>query len=158
MSKRQNRCAWSLPDELWQRMQPLLPRYQKSCQGGQPRSDLRKVANGIFYVLRTGCQWKAAPREFGSGSTLHRYFQEWTVLGVFRKLWKAALLEYDELKGIQWNWLSVDGATTKSPLGGGKNWQKPDRSWQTGNQAIGTHRWSRRPVGRRGERRKHARH
>jgi transposase len=81
---------------------------------------LRKVANGIFYVLRTGCQWKAAPREFGSGSTLHRYFQAWTAANVFRKLWKATLLEYDELEGIQWNWQSVDGAMTKSPLGGGK--------------------------------------
>lgn len=153
MAKQRKRCAWIFPDELWQRMQPLLPRYRKSKKGGRPRVDLRVVANGIFYVLRTGCQWKAAPREYGSGSTLHRYFQEWTELGVFRKLWKAALLEYDELKGIQWNWQSVDGAMTKSPLGGEKNREKPDRSWQTGNQAVGAHRWLRRAVGRRGERR-----
>lgn len=74
----------------------------------------------MFSVLRTGCQWKAVPREFGSGSTLHRYFQEWTSHGVFRKLWKAALLEYDERLGIAWNWQSMDGAMTKSPLGGKK--------------------------------------
>ena len=101
MAKQRKRCAWILPDELWQRMQPLLPRYRKSRKGGRPRVDLRIVANGIFYVLRTGCQWKAAPREFASGSTLHRYFQEWTEAGVFRRLWKAALLEYDELEGNQ---------------------------------------------------------
>ena len=126
---------------------PLLPRYQKSPKGGQPRNDLRMVADGIFYVLRTGCQWKAAPKEFGSGSSLHRYFQDWVEAGVFRKLWKASLLEYDELQGIQWNWQSVDGAMTKSPLGGEKNREKPNRSWQAGNQAIGAHRWSRRAVG-----------
>jgi len=101
-------------------MQPLLPRYPSNGKGGRPRVDLKTVAQGIFYVLRTGVQWKAVPREYGSGSTLHRYFQEWTEVGVFRKLWKASLLEYDALKGIQWNWQSVDGAMTKSPLGGGK--------------------------------------
>ena len=147
MAKKRKRCAWRLPVELWQRMMPLLPRYQKSPKGGRPRNDLRMVADGIFYVLRTGCQWKAAPKEFGSGSSLHRYFQDWVEAGVFRKLWKASLLEYDELQGIQWNWQSVDGAMTKSPLGGEKNREKPNRSWQAGNQAIGAHRWSRRAVG-----------
>ena len=125
MAKSRKRCAGCLPDELWERMQPWLPRYQKSARGGRPRSDLRKVANGIFYVLRTGCQWKAAPREFASGSTLHRYFQQGVAADVFRRLWKAALLEYDELKGIEWNWQSVDGAMTKSPLGGEKTGKNP---------------------------------
>ena len=117
--KRKSRCAWRLPEELWQRMQPLLPRYHSNGKGGRPRVDLKTVARGIFYVLRTGVQWKAVPSEYGSGSTLHRYFQERTEVGVFHKLWKTSLLEYDELKGIQWNWQSVDGSMTKSPLGGG---------------------------------------
>lgn len=123
-----SRSSWRLPEELWQRMQPLLPRYCKNPQGGRPRVDLKQVAQGIFYVLRTGCQWKAVPSEYGSGSTLHRYFQQWIEAGVFRKLWKQCLLEYDELQGIQWNWQSVDGAMTKSPLGGEKYRQKPYRS------------------------------
>ena len=63
--------SWILPDKLWDRMEKLLPKYKVSSKGGRPRVDLRKVANGIFYVLRTN----AVPREFGSGSTLHRYFQ-----------------------------------------------------------------------------------
>ena len=128
--------SWILPDKLWDRMEKLLPRYKANPKGGRPRVDLRHVANGIFYVLRTGCQWNAVPREFGSGSTLHRYFQQWVAAGVFRKLWKASLLEYDKLKGIQWNWQSVDGAMTKSPLGGEKYRQKSDGSRETGNQAI----------------------
>lgn len=147
MAKQRNRCVWRLPEEIWQRMEPLLPRYQKSSKGGRPRSNLRKIADGIFYVLRTGCQWKAAPSEYGSGSSLHRYFQEWQAAGVFRELWKAALWEYDERKGIQWNWQSVDGAMTKSPLGGEKNREKPDRSRQAGNKAVGAHRWPWRAVG-----------
>ncbi len=69
--------SWRIPDGLWARMEPFLPKYHASSRGGRPRLELRKVADGIFYILRTGCQWKAAPHEFGSGSSLHRYFQEW---------------------------------------------------------------------------------
>lgn len=73
---------------------------------------------GILYVLRTGCQWNAAPRDFGSGKTLHRYFQAWTRARVFKRMWKAGLEEYDEVKGLEWKWQAVDGAMTKAPLGG----------------------------------------
>ena len=131
---------WRMPDAMWERMEMLLPRRRRSRKGGRPPLPQRQVADGIFYVLRTGCQWKAAPREFGSGSSLHRYFQAWTKRGVFRQLWGWSLLEYDDLKGIQWEWQSMDGAMTKSPLGGEKNREKPDRSGQTRNQAFAAHR------------------
>jgi len=156
MSTKRSLSVWCLPDELWERMAPLLPKYPVSCKGGRPRLPLRQIADGIFYVLRTGCQWKAAPREYGSGSALHSYFQEWTQLGVFRKLWRKTLLEYDELKGIQWRWQSMDGAMTKSPLGGEKNREKPHRSRQTRRQAVGVDRRPRRALGRRYKRRQYA--
>jgi putative transposase len=124
--------SWRIPDGLWERMQSFLPKYRKSPKGGRPREDSRKIMDGIYYILRTGCQWKAAPREFGSGSTLHRYFQEWAHRGVFHNLWKYCLRRYDDLRGIQWKWQSIDGSTTKAPLGGGKNRAKPDRSGQVG--------------------------
>jgi transposase len=109
---------------------------------------LRKVVNGILYVLHTGCQWKAMPREFGSGSAIHAYFQEWVAWGVFEELWELALSEYDELKGIDWKWQSMDGAMSKSPLGGEKNREKPDRSWQARRQTLGAHRRPGRAAGR----------
>jgi putative transposase len=120
--------SWRIPDGLWRRMESFLPKYRRSPKGGRPRADLRQVADGIFYVLRTGCQWKAAPKEFGSGSTLHRYFQEWAKRRVFHKLWKYLLRRYDHLRGIQWKWQSIDGSSTKAPLGGEKNRKKPDGS------------------------------
>ena len=156
MSRERISCVWRLPDALWDRMAPLLPKYRVSRKGGRPRLPLRQIADGIFYILRTGCQWKAAPREYGSGSTLHSYFQEWTKLGIFRTLWKKALLEYDELKGIQWEWQSMDGAMTKSPLGGEKNREKPDRSRKTRRQEVRVDRRARRAVGRRYKRRQYA--
>jgi len=137
-------------------MEPLLPRLTKHLRRGRPWVSHRQIADGIFYVLRTGCQWKAVPREFGSGSTLHRRFQQWVKRGVFRKLWKAGLLEYDQLKGIQWEWQAMDSAMTKAPLGGEKNREKPDRPGQVRHQAFHAHRRRRRAPGAGGRRRQSA--
>jgi transposase len=141
--------SWRIPDGLWRRMESFLPKYRKSRLGGRPRLELRRVMDGIFYVLRTGCQWKAAPAEFGSGSSLHRYFQEFARRHLFHKLWKYLLRRYDQLRGIQWKWQSLDGSMSKAPLGGEKNREKPYRSRQTGGQAIGVDRWARRALGDR---------
>ena len=86
MDTKQISEAWRIPDELWQRIETLLPNPRRSRKGGRPPLPYRQVLDGIFYVLRTGCQWKAAPPEFGSGSSLHRYFQRWTRRGVFKNL------------------------------------------------------------------------
>ncbi len=72
------------------------------------------------------------PQQFGSGSAIHEYFQEWVERGIFQKLWPLALAEYDELKGIDWQWQSLDGVMTKAPLGGKKDGQNPHRSRQAG--------------------------
>ena len=144
MSESETLKFHQISDALWERIEPLLPVYKQSCKGGRPRLPLRNVAAGIFYVLRTGCQWKAMPGEFGSGSAIHAYFQQWVERNVFQRLWRVALDEYDDLQGIDWQWQSLDGATTKSPLGGEKNREKPDRSGQAGSQAFGAHRRSRR--------------
>ena len=145
MAKRKHEApSWCVPDELWERVEPLLPRYRASKWGGRPRVNLRRVLDGILYVLRTGCQWKAAPQEFGCPSTLHNYFQEWTKKGVFFRLWRDALREYDDLEGIDWGWQSVDGAMTKAPLGGEKNRPQSDGPRQVRDQAFPAYGWRRR--------------
>lgn len=111
-------ASWELPDEVWQRMEPLIPPRKSNV--GHPRTvDLRRITEGIFYVLRTGVQWQAVPRErFGPPSTVYYYFSQWVKAGVFEKLWAEALAVYDDLKGLEWTWQSIDGAMTKAPLGG----------------------------------------
>ena len=157
MAKRKKQApSWRVPDELWERVEPLLPRYRKSKAGGRPRSDSRQVLDGILYVLRTGCQWKAVPREFGSPSSLHQYFQEWTEKGVFFRLWKEALWEYDALEGIDWGWQSLDGAMTKAPLGGGRNRPQSDGPRRIRDQAFPSYGWRRRAARRGHRRRQHA--
>jgi hypothetical protein len=64
----------------------------------------------------------------------HARFQKWVKAGVFLKFWQAGLGEYDELRGIDWKWQSMDGAMTKAPLGGEKNRAKPHRPGQERRQ------------------------
>ncbi len=85
---------------------------------GRPVVSFRKVLEGILYVLRTGCQCKMLPKEYGSGSTCHRRFQQWSLSEVFKKLWTRLLSVYDDLVGIQCNWQSLDRISVKAPLGG----------------------------------------
>ena len=130
---------YHLPDSLWERMQKILPKYRKSSKGGRPRSDVRRVADAIFYRLRTGCQWKAIPPNLCPGSTAHDYFKQWVSAGVFEKLWQLALEEYDELVGLDWQWQSVDGAMTKAPLGGELTGKNPtDRGKQGVKRSVMT--------------------
>jgi transposase len=111
-------------DELWAVLQPILPVHVNTHRfgGGRPRVPDRRCADGIFFVLRTGCQWKALDQtDLCAGSTAHDRYQEWVEAGVFLKLWQVGLEQFDELKGLDWEWLSLDGAMTKAPLGGEKN-------------------------------------
>jgi transposase len=48
---------------------------------------------------------------------VYYYFRQWVTAGVFGHLWAVALTVYDDLKGLEWTWQSVDGAMTKAPLG-----------------------------------------
>jgi transposase len=106
------------PDKLWDEIVSVLPKEKPDNAVGRPIVPYRKVMDGIMYVLRTGCQWKMLPREYGSGSTCHRRFQEWVKLDVFKKVWVRLLKEYGNKKGIKWNWQSLDSISIKSPLGG----------------------------------------
>ena len=57
-----------IPDDLWEEFELVLPPEKPARTVGRPAVSFRKVLNGILYVLRTGCQWKKVPKEFGSGS------------------------------------------------------------------------------------------
>src|SRR2546429_6420219 len=63
---------WRIPDDLWLIVRHVLPPAELRRSRGRPWIDSRRIVDGVLYVLRTGCQWKAVPREYGSGSTVHR--------------------------------------------------------------------------------------
>ncbi len=123
--------GWRIPDALWAEMEPLLPPRKPHPLGcHNPRVDDRKAMDAIFFVLRTGCQWGALDATgICTHSSAHRRFTEWTEAGVFKEFWRRGLLVYDEFVGIDWNWLAMDGAMTKAPLGGQQTGPNPtDRS------------------------------
>ena len=146
--------GWRIPDELWAEMEPPLPPRKPHPLGcHNPRVPDRDAMNAILFVLRTGCQWGALDATgICNHSSAHRRFQEWVKAGVFEEFWIHGLLSYDELKGIDWSFLSMDGAMTKAPLGGEKNRAKSDRSGQKGHQTQHRHRSPRDPHRDRGGR------
>ncbi|MFM5532076.1 transposase, partial [Aeromonas veronii] len=71
---------WLISDELWAKMEPLLPEHKTNHPLGRHRKwvDNRAAMNAIFFVLRTGCQWNALNATgICSSSSAHRRFQEW---------------------------------------------------------------------------------
>ncbi len=114
-----------LPAKLWAVFVIYLPPEPSAHRRGHPIVPFSLVLSGILYRLRTGCQWKAIPAEFGSGSTCHRRFQEWQHLAVFEKVWAHQLRVYDQKRGIGWNWQSLDSAIIPAPLGGTKTGKNP---------------------------------
>ena|ERR1039457_3360644 len=117
--------SWKITDEFWEEVKDLIPErlrdpnkeYKRATGGGRKPMEARKILEAIFYVLRTGIQWKALPKEkFGASSSIHRYFTAWCNVGVFENMWKAGLERYNEIQGIDWEWLSIDGSMSKAPL------------------------------------------
>ena len=129
--------GWRIPDWLWQRMEPLLPpppSHPLGCH--RPRVPNREAMNAILLVARTGMQWNALnATAICSSSAAHRRFQEWAEAGVFEEFWRQGLLKFDELKGIDWEWLSVDGAMSKAPLGGEETGPNPTDRAKRGRSA-----------------------
>ena len=141
---------WGIPEHLWEAIALLIPKHVNTHRfgGGKPRTPDRVCMEAILFVLRTGCQWKALDAtRFCPGSTAHDRFQEWVKAGVFQTMWEAGLVAYDDWKGIDWSWLSMDGCMTKAPLGGEKDRQKPHRPRQEGRQAQLAGRGRRHPRG-----------
>jgi transposase len=147
--------SWEITDEFWEAAKPLIPKkgrepdkkYQRKPGGGRPPMEARMVLEAIFYVLRTGVQWKALPKAFGAASAVHRYFRFWCEQGFFQALWVAGLARYDEAVGIDWTWLSADGCMTKAPLAQesvgknptdrGKKWEQASYARRRGGSAVG---------------------
>ncbi len=116
---------WELSDEVWERVRPLIPERPAHPKGGRPAQDDRPMLSAILYVLRTGIQWNALPRELGASTTVYDRFRLWEQQGVFERIWQAGLQEYDELEGIVWEWQSMDGVMTKAPFGGAATGANP---------------------------------
>ena len=117
--------SWEITDEFWEIVKELIPKpnrkpekkYQRASGAGRKPMNPKTVLAAIFFVLRTGIQWKALPKEYGASSSIHRYFMAWCKAGVFKRMWEMGLEKYDDVKGIEWEWQSIDASNVKAPLG-----------------------------------------
>lgn len=121
-----------VPDDLWHVVSPLFRKPAKNSRGGRPRVPDRVILAGVIYKLRTGCQWKALPADFSSGSTVHRRFSEWVASGLFDRMYRRLLRYYDQRIGIDWDWTALDSVIVKAPKGG----RSPAETRQTGARAA----------------------
>ena len=149
---------WRIPERLWAERRPLLPREQAPGTPGRPAVPFRTVLDGILHVLRTGCQWKAVPSEFGSGSTCRRRCQEWGRAGTWERVWADQLCRYDREQGIGWEWQSADSATVPSPPRRQRHGAGPHQPGQARHETPHPARPARRSLERRDQRRQPPRH
>jgi len=86
-----------LTDAEWALVAPLI---RPAKHGGRPRGvDVREVLNAVFYVLSTGCQWGALPKDLPPRSTLHGYFMRWEWDGTLGRIHHALYVRCREQAG-----------------------------------------------------------
>lgn len=111
---------------MWLIIEENLSKIDLKRKFGRPLLDLKRTINGIYYALKTGCQWNAVPRCFGSSSAIHRAFTKLVSLDFFKQLWHAELLRYNATNRSQLFNQALDCSHVKAPLG----------QEQTGNSPV----------------------
>jgi transposase len=119
-----------LSDELWQRIEPLLPKNNKRRDvqyAGRKPTDARKVMTGIIFVLKTGVPWKSLPAtsDFPSGHTCRRRLLEWDKRGVWKRLWQSLLSELQSKGQLDWQRGVIDSSSLRAGHGGEKTGKSP---------------------------------
>jgi len=113
------RYASDLTDEEWGLIAPMIPPARR---GGRKRTaDVRGVLNAIFYLLWTGCQWDALPKDFPKKSTVYWYFSLWNWDGTLERVHHALYMELREQAGREASPTAaiIDSQSAKSALKGG---------------------------------------
>ena len=108
-----------LTDDLWQRIEPLIPSRPPRRKGGRPPVADRSTLTGILFILRTGMQWELLPQEMGCGCgmTCWRRLRDWQIAGVWERIWQMLLDELGEADAIEWRRAIVDSSSVRAVLG-----------------------------------------
>jgi putative transposase len=138
---------WEIPDNLWPILANLLSRHYPPARTGRPRVDFRPIINGIIYRLRSGVQWNQLPPQFGSDSTVHRWFQRFNTDGIFEELWAILVEGCDDLDGVSWEWQAADTVLNKARFGGTSSAKTPQTEPKTARNAASS---STKPAARSG--------
>ena len=122
--RRGEQPPWIVPDGLWQRIEPLLPKPvpRDPRRPGRKRIPDRQVLSGILFVLHTGIQWEFLPQElgFGSGMTCWRRLEEWNRAGVWKQLHELLLAELQAAGKLDWSRAVIDSSHVRAARRGPK--------------------------------------
>ncbi|MFH8775749.1 MULTISPECIES: IS5 family transposase [unclassified Streptomyces] len=135
--RRGEELPWIVSDELWARIEPLLPVVcRRADHPGRRRLDDRKVLCGILFVLYTGIPWEFLPQElgFGSGMTCWRRLRDWKDAGVWRRLHESLLAELHAAGALDWSRAVIDGSHVRAMKGGPKTGPSPVDRARTGSK------------------------
>jgi len=113
-------APWIVSDELWERIEPLLPRVERRFRyPGRKRLPDRQALQGILFVLHTGIAWRHLPLElgFGGGSTCYRRLDEWQRAGVWERLHALLLSELRAAGEIEWSRAVADSSHVQAKKG-----------------------------------------
>lgn len=109
---------WRVPDELWEKIKPVIEELDPPKWTGRPRIDPRAALDGVIFRMGSGCQWNQLPEEFPDDSSVRRTFQRWVTVGVLDRIWAVVMTACAELGGVNWQWQAADGAMGKARFGG----------------------------------------
>jgi transposase len=127
-----------LPDELWAKVESLLPKPKRRRfrHPGRKPLDRRQVLTGILFVLRTGIRWNDLPSEMGcgSGSRCRRYLKAWHRAGVWERLFLLLVVELDDAGKIDWSRAAVDSSSVRALGGGTKTGPNPTDRGRPGSK------------------------
>lgn len=121
--KRYDRSKLRYPSDLtdgeWARVAPLIPPARRG--GNKRHIDIREVMNGLMYILSTGCQWRAIPKDLPPRSTLFDYFDLWTYDGTLDRIHHALYVECREQsdREVSPSAAIIDSQSVKSAEKGG---------------------------------------
>src|SRR5215467_5102354 len=113
-----------LTDAEWAIVEPMIP---PARHGGRKRSvDVREVLNGLFYVLWTGCQWKALPKDLPPKSTVHWYLMLWEWDGTLERIHHTLYVAVHEQEGREASPTAaiIDSQSAKAAQKGGRRWTR----------------------------------
>src|SRR4051794_38683531 len=107
-----------LTDQQFVLLEPLLPKRKRT---GRPPANLRDVLDGIFYLARSGCQWRLLPHDFPPWSTVHTWYRRWRLDGTWEQIHEALRCQVRKQEGRKPTPRSsaVDSQSVEVPASGG---------------------------------------